>query len=107
CRPRMPRNTAGTPTSSHPSPADPRKDGPRRVFVAPPGDWVRGRMPQRWLEQQGVEAILTPHPSPQFRVPDAMARFETLAAGPPAVWHFYPFPHDTFLVDTLRVRGHT
>lgn len=49
---------------------------------------------------------LLAHPSPQFRAPEAMARLESAADGPPATWHFYPYPHEEYLIDLLHARGH-
>lgn len=80
--------------------------GRRVVLAAPPGDWVRGEMPRRWLSAHGVDVTLLTHPSPQFRAPEAMARLESVADGPPATWHFYPFPHEEYLIDLLHARGH-
>jgi glycosyltransferase involved in cell wall biosynthesis len=63
-------------------------------------------MPRRWLAAHGVDATFLPHPSPQYRVADAMERFEALVEGPVATWHFYPFPHEEYLIDRLHARGH-
>ncbi|MGH7354044.1 MAG: hypothetical protein ACRELS_05620 [Candidatus Rokuibacteriota bacterium] len=76
------------------------------VLVAPPGEWVRGEMPRRWLAAHGLDVALLPHPSPQFSASSAMEALEARAAGPPCTWHFYPFPHDQYLIDTLQARGH-
>ncbi len=87
--------------------ADAAGDRDRRiVLVAPPGEWGRGEMPRRWLAARGLDVALLPHPSPQFGVARALEALEARAAGPPGTWHFYPFPHDQYLIDTLRARGH-
>jgi glycosyltransferase involved in cell wall biosynthesis len=78
----------------------------RIVLVAPLGDWVRGAMPARWLARHDLNVTLLAHPSPQFRAHGAMEAVEAAADGPPATWHFYPYPHDQYLVDMLRARGH-
>lgn len=91
------------------SPADPPMTsghGHGVVLVAPPHGWVRGELPRRWLAGRGIDAALVMHPSPQFRFPGAMAAIEALAGGAPATWHFYPFPHDQYLIDMLHARGH-
>ncbi|OGL00543.1 MAG: hypothetical protein A3I14_00070 [Candidatus Rokubacteria bacterium RIFCSPLOWO2_02_FULL_73_56] len=76
------------------------------VLVAPPYGWLRGEVPRRWLSGRGVDAVLLAHASPQFGVPGAMDAIEALARSAPATWHFYPFPHDEYLIDTLQARGH-
>lgn len=35
-----------------------------------------------------------------------MATIEAVADGPPATWHFYPFPHEQLVIDMLHARGH-